>query len=145
MEDMKELVKTGVRLPAMGMGTFRMGGERSPDYSRDEEVIRVLRVGIDLGLNLIDTAERYAAGHCEELVGKAVKGIRDRVFIITKVSPENLAHNDVLEAAERSLKRLGTDYIDLYMVHTPNPEVPAEQRVRAMEKLVEQGKVRFVA
>ncbi len=144
MIETKELGKSGIKLPVIGMGTWGIGGEFNADYTSDTEAVRILRAGVDLGLNFIDTAERYGAGHSEELVGKAVKGIRGRVFIASKVSPENLTYSSVLEAADRSLKRIATDYIDLYLVHIPNPQIPVEQWTGAMEKLVEQGKVRLV-
>lgn len=110
----------------------------------DREHIRLLQLGIELGMTLIDTAEVYGAGHAEELVGAAVQGIRDRVFIATKFSPEHSAYHDVVRSAEGSLRRLDTDYIDLYQAHWPNPQIPIEETIQALEKLVDDGKVRFV-
>ncbi|MBN2313789.1 MAG: aldo/keto reductase [Sedimentisphaerales bacterium] len=132
----KQMDQTSIRLPAIGQG---MGA-----YSWDESQIDVLRAGIDLGANLIDTAEEYDNGRSEEIVGKAVRGIRDKVIIATKFSPQNNAHDNVLEAAEGSLKRLKTDYIDLYQVHWPNPAISLDSTLSAMERLVRDGKVRYI-
>lgn len=127
---LKELGKTGVKLPEIGLGTWQYGGGTEP-----------LRKGIALGATLIDTAEMYGT---EGWVGKAIMGRRNTVFIATKVSAQNLRYDDVLKAAEKSLKRLGTDAIDLYQIHWPNPRIPIAETMRAMEELVDQGKVRFV-
>lgn len=141
----KELDKTGIKVPAIGMGTWGIGGGLTPDYSKDEELIKVLVEGIKLGLTLIDTAEMYGAGHAEELVGEAIKQFpRESVFVITKVLPQNLTYKDLIKAAERSLKRLKTDYIDLYLIHAPNPRIPLKETMEAMEKLVEDRLVKFI-
>ena len=126
------------------MGTWRLGGSFVPDYSGDQMAIESLRAGIGLGLTMIDTAEGYAAGHSEELVGEAVKGMRESVFIATKVSRAHLSYDGVLRAAEASLKRLNTSYIDLYQVHWPNPSIPIKETMSAMERLVDEGKIRFI-
>lgn len=96
---------------------------------------------MDLGASLIDTAEAYGT---EELVGQAIQGIRNRVLIATKVWQTHFRRREVKRAAENSLKRLGTDYIDLYQLHWPNPNVPVEETLGAMEELVDEGKVRFI-
>lgn len=143
--EFKELNRTGILIPAIGMGTWGIGGYLSPDYSRDEEFIEVLRRGVELGLTLIDTAEMYGAGHSEELVGEAIKIFpREKVFIITKVLPEHLRYKDLINSAENSLKRLKTEYIDLYLIHAPNPRIPISESMSAMEKLVEEGLVKFI-
>jgi diketogulonate reductase-like aldo/keto reductase len=121
-----------------------VGGELSSDRTRDTAQIDALRMGIDLGMTFIDTAEVYGNGHSEELVGQAVRGIREKVFIATKFSPENNGYENVLRAAEGSLRRLGTAVIDLYQVHWPNPAIPIGETMRALEKLVHDGKVRHV-
>jgi diketogulonate reductase-like aldo/keto reductase len=126
----KELAKTGVALPEVALGTWQYHGGVEP-----------LRVGIDLGANFIDTAESYGT---EELVGQAIKGIRDKVFLATKVSPRNFRRPDVIRAAEQSLRRLNTDHIDLYQLHWPNYTVSIAETMAAMEELVETGKVRFI-
>jgi aryl-alcohol dehydrogenase-like predicted oxidoreductase len=140
----KALGATGISVPAIGQGTMGIGGRFERDASSDAECIRLLRLGVDLGLTLIDTAEVYGEGHAEELVGVALRGLRDRGVVATKFSPEHSTYEGVIRAAEGSLRRLMTDYIDLYQVHWPNPQVPIEDTMRAMEKLVDDGKVRFV-
>ena len=140
----KELSITGVQMPVIGMGTWKLGGSFASDYSHDQQAIESLKAGIELGLILIDTAELYGTGHSEELVGEAVKRVRDKVFIATKVSPQHLTYDGVLRAAEASLTRLQTNYIDLYQVHWPNSSIPIRETMRAMERLVDEGKVRFI-
>lgn len=125
----KLLGKTWV--PAIGQGTMDI---------KDSEM---LKLGIEYGMTFIDTAENY--GHSEELVGRAIKNYRRKdIFIATKVSPEHLSHDDVLKSVEGSLRRLQTDYIDLYQIHWPNPSIPFEETFGAMEKLVKDGKVRYL-
>ena len=121
----KELGNTGVTIPEIGLGTWRYRGGVEP-----------LRKGIELGANLIDTAEGYGT---ENIVGKAVAGLRGRVFIATKVSGRHLGYDDVLRAAEESLSELGTDYIDLYQVHWPNASYPMRETMRAMEAFASSG------
>ena len=106
--------------------------------------VAALRRGIELGCNMIDTAEMYADGRSEEVVAEAVKDVRKDVFIASKVSPENLRHDDIIEACQRSLRRLKTSYIDLYQVHWPNPRVPIRETMKAMEELVRSGKIRYI-
>jgi len=122
--------------PAVGQGTWRMGESAA---TRGDE-IDALRCGLDLGLTLIDTAEMYGDGGAETVVGQAIAGRRDEVLLVTKVMPDNASRRGTLRAAERSLKRLGTDHIDLYLLHWPGPH-PLEQTFAAFEKLVEQGKI----
>jgi diketogulonate reductase-like aldo/keto reductase len=126
----KELAKTGIRLPEIGFGTWSYRGGVAP-----------LREAIALGANFIDTAESYGN---EEVVGEAIKGIRDQVFLATKVTPRHFRRLDVIRSAEQSLQRLGTDYIDLYQLHWPNYLVPIEETMGAMEELVASGKIRFI-
>ncbi len=135
----RRLGRTEEKVSTIGMGTWRMGdpGERARE-------VAALRRGIELGINLIDTAETYATGRSEELVGESIKGIRSDVFVATKVSPANLRYDSVISACEGSLRRLGTSYIDLYQVHWPNPRIPIEETMKAMEDLVRGGKVRYI-
>lgn len=125
-----QLGRTGVQLPAIGLGTWRYQGGIEP-----------LRVGLEAGAAFIDTAESYGT---EEVVGQTIKGIRKQVFLATKVSPRNFRPADVRGSINGSLKRLGTDYVDLYQLHWPNYTVPIEETIRAMEELVDRGKVRFI-
>jgi diketogulonate reductase-like aldo/keto reductase len=140
----KELGKTGEKIPALGLGTWGIGGFNYPDYSNDELAIEIIRFAVEIGMNFIDTAEMYGAGHSEELIGEAIKGIREKVFIATKVLPTNFRYEDVIKACERSLRRLKTSYIDLYQLHWPNPSIPIKETMRAMEKLVNEGKIRYI-
>jgi diketogulonate reductase-like aldo/keto reductase len=128
--EQRELGKTGTMVPEIGVGVWRYGGGVEP-----------LRKAIELGASLIDTAEAYGS---ENVVGEAVKSIRDRVFIATKVSGNHLRHDDVLKAAEASLRRLNTSYIDLYQIHWPNSAAPIEETMRAMETLVDRGLVKYI-
>jgi aryl-alcohol dehydrogenase-like predicted oxidoreductase len=138
----RQLGRTREKVSTIGMGTWGMG-TRSNSAERSEQV-KSLRRGIELGINLIDTAERYASGRSEEIVGEAIKGVRDKVFVATKVAPPNLRHDAVVRSCEESLRRLGTTYIDLYQVHWPDPSVPIKDTMSAMEKLVQEGAVRYI-
>ncbi len=138
----RRLGQTGERVSTIGMGTWKLGA-----YTDSEEraaQVSALRKGIELGINLIDTAEIYSGGRSEEVVGEAIKGARDRVLIATKVSPDNLRHDSVIRSCEQSLRRLGTGCVDLYQVHWPNPSVPIQETMTAMDELVRAGKVRYV-
>lgn len=140
----KELAK-GVKIPVLGLGTWGIGGWKTPDPSRDDEDITSLRAGIELGMTHIDTAEFYAGGHCEEVVGEAIKPYdREELFITTKVWHTHLRYDDVIKAIKGSLRRLGLDYVDLYLVHWPNPAVPLRETMRAMEHCAEEGYARFI-
>jgi diketogulonate reductase-like aldo/keto reductase len=116
-----------------------MGEEKR---SRKDEVA-ALKLGIELGMTHIDTAEMYADGASEEIVAEAVKGQRDRIFIATKVLPSNASYKGTLAACERSLKRLRTDHVDLYLLHWWSDRHPIEETMRAMADLVAAGKTRF--
>src|SRR5437867_10049431 len=115
-----------------------------PDSSRDDAGIEALRLGLDLEMKFIDTAEMYGAGQSEEVVSRALEVRRDRVFVASKVSPRHFAYDDVLAAAGRSLKRLGLKQMDLYQLHWPNPRIPISETMRAMEKLVNDGIIRHI-
>jgi len=142
--EFKELVK-GVQIPVLGMGTWEIGGRMVSDHSRDREEIAGLQAGIELGMTHIDTAEVYGAGHSEELVGEAIKPYHRRdLFITTKVWRNHLRYNDLISAIKASLRRLDIDYVDLYLVHWPSPDVPLEETMRALEHCVEEGYTRFI-
>jgi diketogulonate reductase-like aldo/keto reductase len=119
-----------VQLPVIGLGTWNYTGG-----------IEALRTGIALGAGFIDTAEAYGT---EEVVGRAIQGNRKAIFLATKVSPRHFRQASVIRSAEASLRRLHTDYIDLYQLHWPNYTVPIDETVGTMEQLVESGKVRFI-
>ncbi len=127
----------GTAVPVLGQGTWHVGeGERS----RAEEVA-ALRLGISLGLTLIDTAEMYGEGAAEEVVGEAIAGQRDSVFVVSKVYPHNATRRGTIPACERSLKRLRTGHIDLYLLHWRGA-APLSETVEQMEKLRAAGKIR---
>lgn len=126
----------GRQVPALGLGTWHMGeGEASP-----EEEAASLRAGLDLGMTVIDTAEMYADGSAEEVVGEAIKGRRDEVFLVSKVLPYNASRAGTIAACEASLKRLGTDHIELYLLHWRGRH-PFSETVEAFETLKAQGKI----
>ena len=126
-----------VSLPAIGQGTWNMG--ENPCRRRDE--VSALQAGLDLGLRLIDTAEMYADGAAEEIVGEALAGRRDGAFLVSKVYPWNAGGQKAIAACEGSLRRLKTDYLDLYLLHWTG-DFTYEETVSAMEKLIAQGKIR---
>jgi diketogulonate reductase-like aldo/keto reductase len=117
------------------------GGEFEPNGTDIIQQIAAINLGFDLGLTFIDTAEIYGDGFSEEMIGKAIDKKRSEVFVASKFSPENAAYKDVVNSAERTLKRLKTDYIDLYQVHWPNPKIPISETMSAMEQLVTDGKI----
>lgn len=125
---------SGFEFSAVGLGTWAMERERRAS-------IEALRAGIDEGANHIDTAEMYGEGAVEEIVGEAVRGMRDRVHLVSKVLPSNAGYEGTLAACERSLRRLKTDYLDVYLLHWRDG-APLEETLRAFAKLREQGKVR---
>jgi diketogulonate reductase-like aldo/keto reductase len=127
----------GDTVPALGQGTWNIGENPA---TRNEE-IAALRHGMDLGMTLIDTAEMYGDGNSELLVGEAIADRRDEVFLVTKVYPHNASRRAMRSACEASLRRLGTDTIDLYLLHWPGP-VPLEETVEAFEALQKAGKIR---
>ena len=134
----EELNRTGVRIPKLGLGTYGM------DSARREEALAALRRGIELGMTLIDTAEMYGWGRVEEIVGEAIRPFdREELTIVTKVWGTNLGYESVKRAARASAARLGT-YIDVYLIHWPNPSFPLEETLRAMEELVSEGTIRYV-
>ncbi|KWR75713.1 aldo/keto reductase [Cupriavidus sp. IDO] len=127
----------GERIPALGMGTWNMGENPA---ARAEE-IATLRLGLDLGIRLIDTAEMYGEGQSEEMIGEAIAGRRDEVFLVSKVYPHNASKRGTAAACERSLRRLGTDRIDLYLLHWRGG-VPLEDTVAGLQALQRDGKIR---
>lgn len=128
---------SGEQVPALGMGTWMIGESRS---TRAEE-IGTLQHGIDLGMTLIDTAEMYGEGASEQLVGEAIKGRRDDVFLVSKVYPHNASRKGTAAACERSLKRLGVECLDLYLLHWRG-SVPLDETIEGFEALQAQGKIR---
>jgi len=130
------LLPDGTKVPALGQGTWYMG--ENPNTWQEE--VQTLRTGIELGMTLIDTAEMYGDGNAERLVGEAIRGKRDDVFLVSKVYPHNAGRNRIKQACENSLKRLGTDYLDLYLLHWRGM-VPLAVVIEGMEQLKEEGKI----
>ncbi len=130
-------LRNGERVPALGQGTWHMGDDRR----RAAEETAALKLGIDLGLTLIDTAEMYGSGGAEEVVAEAAKGQRDQLFIVSKVLPYNASQKGVVEACERSLRRLKTDRIDLYLLHWRG-SVPLAETLAGFVRLQRDGKIR---
>lgn len=135
----------GTILPVIGLGTWAMGGDTRPIPATDEKALHALRLAMEMGYTHIDTAEMYASGHTEELVGKALREMeRSKVFITTKVKPPNLRYHAVLRSLDGSLQRLGMDYIDLYLIHWPSGSIPLEDTFKALNQVVRAGKVRYL-
>ena len=142
--EFKNLGRSNVKIPVLGLGTWGIGGFSTKSTASDDDDVKALIFGLDLGMRFIDTAEMYAGGHTEELVAKALENKRESVFLATKVSPEHFSSEDVLKACDASLRRLKTEHVDLYQAHWPNPRIPISETVKAMERLVRDGKVRFI-
>jgi diketogulonate reductase-like aldo/keto reductase len=124
-------------MPRLGQGTWHMG----ENHSRRAQEVAALRLGIELGMTLIDTAEMYGEGGAEEVVGEAIAGLRDRVFLVSKVYPHNASRAGVPKACERSLRRLRVETIDLYLLHWAG-STPVAETAEAFERLREEGKIR---
>ncbi len=127
----------GDKVPVLGLGTWGMGEARTSG----PDMVTALRLGLDLGMTLIDTAEMYGEGGAEEVVGKAIAGRRDGVFLVSKVYPHNATRQGAVAACERSLKRLGTDRLDLYLLHWRG-DVPLAETLEAFQTLRRAGKIR---
>ena len=140
----KTLGRSNLKIPVLGLGTWGIGGFSAKSTEGDDLSVAALRLGLDLGMRFIDTAEIYAGGHSEEVVAKAIRNQRDSVFLATKVSAENLTYDGVLKSCNASLKRLDTAYIDLYQVHWPSSRIPISDTMKAMERLAKDGKIRHV-
>lgn len=138
----------GLRFPKIGFGTWLIGGGSYPNPRSDSVSMTALEAAIEVGYTHFDTAESYADGHAEELIGRAIResnAKRDEVLITTKVSPEQLAYQDVIDACENSLRRLNLGYIDLYLIHWPGGvRTNYEDTFRALNRLVRDGKVKHL-
>lgn len=136
----RKLGNTEVRIPVIGQGTWKYG----EDKKREKEEVESLRFGIHHGLSLIDTTEEYRNGGAEKIVGQAIDGIRDDIFLVTKVSARNCSYQGVLRAAEASLERLKTNHIDLYLQHWPSQQHELSETMAAMVELVRKGYVKYI-
>lgn len=137
----------GLKISKIGFGTWRIGGEAAADPSVEDASLTALRSAVELGYTHFDTAEYYAGGHAEELLAQTMNDLRvqrESLFITSKVSPEHLRYEDVRNACENSLRRLKSDYIDLYLVHWPNPLIKLEETFKALNELVREGKIRHL-
>ena len=133
---------TAVNVSAIGIGTWGYGGYFKADNTPSKSFEGLLHYALDHGINFIDTAEAYAEGRSETILGKVIKHYdRQKIFIASKVSPENLHHSNLIQSADKSLARLQCDYIDLYQIHWPNQSIPHEEYLSAIKKLVDEGKV----
>jgi diketogulonate reductase-like aldo/keto reductase len=130
-------LRSGKPVLSLGQGTWRMG----ENHSKRSEEIAALRLGLDLGMNLIDTAEMYGEGGAEEIVSDAIDRRREGVYLVSKVYPHNATRHGAIEACERSLRRLKTDYLDLYLLHWRG-SVPIQETIGAFQRLKETGKIR---
>ena len=136
-----------LQIPKIGLGTWQIGGRGSAEPDSDEKSLSALRSALELGYTHFDTAEGYASGHAEELLGQAVRELkvpRETLFITSKVSPDHLKYDDVLRCCENSLRRLNTQYLDLYLIHWPKPGMKLAETFRALNRLVQDGKVRHL-
>ena len=139
-------LKSGFEFPVFGFGTWAVGGRETRDMHNDDKTdIHAIKTAIEIGITHIDTAEMYAGGHSEELVGESISGFdRSNLIIVTKVSPEHLHYDDLINSAMKSLKRLGTDYMDIYLIHYPNPSIDIRETMEAMDYLVEKKYIRNI-
>ena len=135
-----------VKIPVLGLGTWGIGGGMRPEHSNDSAEIEAIEYAIQKGITHIDTAEIYGAGQAEELVGEAIKTFdRKKLFITTKVSPQHLfLKSQIQKSLDNSLKRLKTDYIDLYLIHWPNPVAPMRRVMATFDELIKACLVRFI-
>ncbi len=141
-----ELLPDGQPIPKIGFGMWKIGGGTTADPAQDAPSLRALHTALETGYTHFDTAEMYAAGHSEELLARAIRESatpREALFITTKVTPAHLGYNDLKRACENSLRRLQTEYIDLYLIHWPG-RAPLEESFRALNELHAAGKIRHI-
>jgi diketogulonate reductase-like aldo/keto reductase len=139
-------LKNGLEMPVLGFGTWGMGGRFVKEDNYNESVdIEAIQKAVELGAYRFDTAEMYAAGYSEEILGRALASYdRTKFFITSKVNPENLGYDNVINSCKKSLKRLGMDYLDLYLVHIPNPEIDIVETMRAFDYLKDHGLIKNI-
>ncbi len=140
----QQLGNTALKVSTMAMGCWTIGGGPTWGELDDTESIATIHAALEVGVNFFDTAEGYGGGHSESILGQALEGRRHEAVIATKVGRRHLSHEVVQEACEESLRRLKTDYIDLYQIHWPSRTVPLDETIGAFERLREQGKVRAI-
>ncbi len=130
---------TGVQVPVLGQGTWMLEGKRGTERA----AVDALKTGLDLGMTHIDTAEMYGNGRVEEIVAEVIEGRRDEVFLVSKVLPSNASYQGTIDACKRSISRLRSRWLDLYLLHWPS-SYPIAETMRAMERLVDDGLIRFI-
>src|ERR1700756_4035058 len=146
---MRTLGGTGIKVSPYCLGAMMFGAWGNPDH---EESVRIIHAALDAGINFVDTADVYSAGESEEIVGKALQGRRDDVVLATKFwgrmgedqNRRGVSRRWIITEVENSLRRLGTDWIDLYQMHRPDPETDIDETLGALTDLVQQGKVRYI-
>lgn len=139
------LGRTELEVSAISLGCWALGGDSTWGEQDETLSLKTIHAALDVGINFFDTAEVYGNGRSEEVVGKALAGIRSNAIVATKAAASNLRPDDIKKACEGSLRRLQTDYIDLYYVHWPSREVPIEDTLGAIERLKQEGKIRYGA
>lgn len=146
----KKLERAGVNISSLAAGSWAIGGEGWGDVNTEDSIAAIHKM-FELGVNMIDTAPAYGSGHSEEVVGQALKGYRDKVYVSTKFGldprmdwSENGTYDFVMEECENSLRRLSIDYIDFYFMHWPDPKTPISETMRALEVLKQQGKIKYI-
>jgi aryl-alcohol dehydrogenase-like predicted oxidoreductase len=140
----RTLGRTDIQVSTICMGCWGLAGDFHWGAQDDADSIATVHAALDAGVNFFDTAELYGGGRSDEVLGRALKGVRQEVVIAGKVAPQYLAPDDLVRSCEASLRRLDTDYIDLFQIHLPNWEIPIEETWAAMERLQQDGKVRAI-
>jgi aryl-alcohol dehydrogenase-like predicted oxidoreductase len=139
-----QLGNTDLKISQIVMGCWGIGGGYTWGEADEKVSIATIQTAIDQGINILDTAEFYSSGYSEEVVGKALKGRRDKMLIATKVWVDNMSADGIVTACDGSLKRMQTDYVDIYQIHWPNREIPLEETLTAIEQLKKAGKIRAI-
>lgn len=138
-----ELGRTGEKIPVIGQGTWGIKARKTKDYY--DQWKKSLRYGIQLGMTHVDTAEAYGLGTAESVVGEVIAEFgRDELFVTSKLLPTHFRYSQMKKAAEKSLKRLGLKYFDMYLIHFPNPFIPIRRNMRLLEELLAEGKTRYI-
>ena len=136
---------TDLSVSELSLGTWAFSGAKIWGSNDDGEAVKTVHYALERGINYFDTAEKYGDGKSEEVLGMALEGRRAEAVIATKIYTDKLHHDDVIRQCDASLKRLKTDYIDIYQIHWPNPDIPAEETFGAFEELKRAGKIRYTA
>jgi diketogulonate reductase-like aldo/keto reductase len=146
MKIQNKSLKSGFTMPVFGLGTWMIGGDMEKNTHNDKEDIQAIRNAIESGITHIDTAEKYAEGHSEELVGEAIANVdRSELFLVTKVASDNLGYEDLLKSCKASMKRMKVQYLDMFMIHSPSLEIPIDETMKAMDTLIRDGLIRNIA